>query len=104
MGADLVGDIKVEVYAAFVSDSRKVEHTVCGAAESHIHCKSIAECSLCHDVTGSDVLFEQFHDLHAGVFCKLDPLRIYCGDSTVASESHTEYLCKAVHGVCGIHT
>ena len=66
--------IEVEVDAALVSDSGKMEHGVCAAAESHVHGQGIAEGSLGHDVAGLDVLLKQLHDLHAGALCKLDSL------------------------------
>lgn len=42
--AYLICNIKIYFNSALVCDSRKVEHTVCRAAKSHIGCKSIVEC------------------------------------------------------------
>ena len=46
----------------------------------------------------------QFHYLHARMLCKLNSLRIYGRNRSVAAKSHSKCLCKAVHGVGCVHT
>ena len=102
--AYLVSHVKVDIYAAFVGDSREMEHTVCGTSKSHICCKSVLKSLLCHDIERTDILSVEFHYLHTCLLSKLDTLGINSRDSAVASETHTQHLGKAVHGVSGIHT
>ena len=104
LGAYLVSHVKVDIYAAFVGDSREMEHTVCGTSKSHISCESVLESLLCHDIERADILSVEFHNLHTCLLCKLDTLGVNSRDSAVASETHTQYLSEAVHGVSGIHT
>ena len=69
--ADVICNVKIDVYSAFVCNCRQVEHTVCGAAQSHIYGKSVHKRLFRHDVKGFDVLFKKLHNLHSRVLCKL---------------------------------
>ena len=102
--ADLICDIEIYFNSALVSDSGEVEHTVGGAAQSHINGKCIVECLFGHDIKGSDILSVKLHYLHTCVLCKAQSFRINSRDSTVALETHAQNFGKAVHGICGVHT
>ena len=102
--AYLICDIEIYFNSALVSDSGEVEHTVGGAAQSHINGKSIVKCLFGHDIKWSDVLSVKLHYLHTCVLCKAQSFGINSGDSTVALEAHAQNFGKAVHGVCSVHT
>ena len=54
--AYLVSHVEVYLDPALVCDSGEVEHTVCGAAQSHVSSKSVVESLFRHDVARTDIL------------------------------------------------
>ena len=87
-----------------MGDGGQVQHGVGGAAQSHVHRLRVAEGGLGHNVPGTDVFFDQLHDLHAGVLGQPQPGGIDGGDGAVSAERHADGLGEAVHGIGGIHT
>ena len=104
LGGDLVGNLQIQFHAGFSCNSGQMQHSIRGAAQRHIYRQCILECFRCHNVSGTDIFLYQFHDLHAGMFCQTDTLGIYGRNGAVASQSHTDSLGQAVHGVRGVHT
>ena len=72
--ADCVGVFEIPLNTALISDSGKMKHTVGTATKSHISSNCVFKCSLSHNVTGTDVLFNKVHNLHTCMFSKLDSL------------------------------
>ena len=101
---NFIGDLHIDLHACLMGDGGKMEHGIGGAAQRHIHGKSVHESVLCHDIAGTDVLFDKFHDLHAGMLGKADPGGVDGGNCTVALQAHTDRLCQAVHGIRSVHT
>ena len=99
-----VRDFHIQFHAGFMRDGRKVKHCICRAPESHIHCHGVHESLLGHDISGTDILLNQFHDLHAGVLGETDSRAVDRRDRTVALKAHSDGLGEAVHGVSGVHT
>ncbi len=99
-----IGYRNLKVDAALMRNGRQMQHGIGRAAERHIDGQGIHEGFLRHDVAGTDVLPDTFHDLHAGMLCQLQTGRIYGGNGTVAFQPHAQHLCETVHGVGGIHT
>ena len=87
-----------------MGDGRKMQHTVGGAAQSHIYSQGVQERFLCHNVTGTDILFPQLHDLHACVLRKLDSLGVDSRNGSISRKAHAQRLSQTVHAVGGIHT
>ena len=81
-----------------------MEHGVGRTAQCHVDGLGVVEGGGGHNITGTDVLLHQFHDLHTGVLGKAQASRHHGGDRAVAGQGHTDGLGKAVHGVGGIHT
>ena len=102
-GADLVGHIEGQCNAAFVGNGGQMEHGVGGAAQSHVDGFGVVESGLGHNIPGTDVLFHQFHDLHAGVFGQTQAGGVDGGNGAVAPQGHADGFGQAVHGVSGIH-
>ena len=102
--ADLVCKADIKIHSDFMSDCRKMEHTVGRTSKCHIYCQRIQDGFPCHDVSRTDISAVHLHNLHTCMLCKTDTLGIYCRDSSVSTKSHTKNLCQTVHGVCGIHT
>ena len=102
--ADLVGNIEIQIHAAFVSDGRQMQHTVGGASKCHIHGQRVHQCFFCHNIAGTDILAKKLHHRHTRVLGKLDACRVNSGDRAVSAKSHTERFGKAIHRIGGIHT
>ena len=102
-GADLIGDIRVQLHARLVGDSRKMKHAVGGAAQGHIHGQGVDKRLFCHNVAGTDVLAVHLHHLHSGVLRKLDPLGVHRRDGAVAPKAHAQHLGQTVHAVGRVH-
>ena len=85
LGADLVGKLQIQIHAAFVGNGRKVQHTVGGAPQSHIHRQRIQKSIFGHDVPGADVLPYQVHHRHPGVLGQLYTGGIDGGNRPVAA-------------------
>ena len=103
LAADLIGHVKIQCDSGLVCDGRKMKHGVGRASESHVYSLSIVESCLCHDVSWSDILLYQLHDLHSCRLGKSDPCRVWSRDSAVARKSHSDSLCEAVHGIGCVH-
>ena len=101
---DLVCETDIKVHSHFMSDRRKMKHTVGRTSKCHIYRQGIQDCFLCHDVSRTDVSAVHFHNLHTCMFCKTDTFGIYCRNGSVSTKSHTKNLSQTVHGVCSVHT
>ena len=76
-----------------MGDSRKMEHTVGGAAQSHVHSHSIHKGFFCHNIPWADISAVHLHDLHASVLCQLDAFGVNGRDGSVSLKSHSQNLC-----------
>ena len=101
---DLVGIFHIDINTCFMSDSRDMKHCISRAAKCHIHGKSILKGFFGHDISWLYILFQKFHDLVASLLGKTDSCRVYCRDRTIASKTHTDSFCQAVHGIGCVHT
>ena len=102
--ADFICHIHVDFHTCFMSNSGQMQHGVGGTAQCHIYSQSIHKCIFCHNISGTDISSVQFHNLHTSMFCQFDTLGIYCGNGTIASQTHTDCFGQTVHGVCSVHT
>ena len=102
-GIELVHMCKINVNAAFMGNGRQVQHGIGGAAQRHVHDLGIVEGVLGHDITGTDVLAEQLHHLHACLLGKAQTGGVDGGNGAVAPKSHADGLGETVHGVGGVH-
>ena len=100
---DTICKINLKIHSDLMGDRRKMQHTVGGAAQRHIYCQCVEDGIFCHNIAWSDVFSNQFHHLHARMFCKLQPCRIYSRDRAVAAKSHSQRFRQAVHAVCSVH-
>ena len=101
---NFVGDFHVDLHTCLVGDGGKMQHGVGGASESHVHGEGVHEGVLCHDVSGTDIFFNELHDLHAGVLGQADTGGVDRGDRSVALQAHADGLGQTVHGVGCVHT
>ena len=101
--ADGICHIKVQLNACFMCDCRQVKHSIGRAAQSHIYSQSILKCFRCQDISWTDIFLIELHNLHTCMLCKLDTVRIYSRNRTIALKSHTDCLCQAVHTVGCVH-
>ena len=101
---DFICKADIEIPANLMCDCRKMKHTVCRTAKSHIYSKGIQKCLFRHNISWTDVAAVHFHNLHSCMLCKTDTLRIYSRDCSVSFQAHTKNLSKAVHAVCSVHT
>ena len=69
-----------------------MKHGVGGAAKCHINRQSIHNCFLGDDIPGTDILAEQLHNSHTGMFCQLNSLGINRRDGTISAKAHTKCL------------
>ena len=99
----LIGNIHVDLNTGFMGDGRKMEHGICGASQRHVNSERIHECILCHDITGADVLPQKLHDLHPGMLCQAQPVRINSRNRAVSGKPHPKRFRQAVHAVGRIH-
>ena len=101
---DSVRKINLKIHSYLMCDCRKMKHTVCRTSKSHIDCKSVQNRIFRHNISRSDIVSHKLHNLHSRMFCKLKSRRIYRGNRSVSTKSHTKNLCQAVHAVCSVHT
>ena len=98
--ADLIEQFQGQVHTGFMGDGRQVQGRVGGTPHGHIHSDGIVEGFFRHDVSGTDVLFQHFHDLFAGCFGQGDPGALIGGrDGAVARQAHAQDFCQGVHGI-----
>ena len=102
-GGDGVRFVQTDGDPGLVGDGRQMQHRVGGAAQGHVDRFGVAEGGFGHDVAGADVLFDQLHDLHAGVLGQAQAGGIDRRDRAVARQGHADGLAQAVHGVRGVH-
>ena len=62
------------------------------AAQSHIYRQGVEDGILCHNVSWTDILLPQFHDLHACLLRQTNPCRVDCRNGSVAAKSHAKAL------------
>ena len=85
-------------------DCRKMKHTVCRTSKSHIDCKSVQNRIFRHNISRSDIVSHKLHNLHSRMFCKLKSRRIYRGNRSVSTKSHSQCFCQTIHAIGCIHS
>ena len=100
---NFVCDLHIDLNTCLMSNCRQMQHGIGGASQRHIHSQSVHKSVLGHDVAGTDIFFNKFHNLHAGVLGKADTGGVDGGDCAVALKAHADGLGQAVHGVCSVH-
>ena len=100
---DLVDLAKVHLHVDLVRDGGQVQDRVGRAAEGHVGGDGIPDGIFGQDVSGPDVLPDEFHDLHTGFLRELDAGGVRRRDGAVAGEAHAHDFRQAVHGVRGVH-
>ena len=93
MLTDVVDHMKVKSDISLVSDRKKMKCGVCGAAESHIGCQRVLKCCRCYDITRTDIIGKQLHNLHTSCLCKADTLCVYSRDRTISRKAETKNFC-----------
>ena len=101
---DLICKAYIKIHTDFMSDCRKMKHTVGRTSKCHIYCQCVQNGFFCHDVARTDISAIHFHNLHTRMFCKTNTLGIYSRNGSISTKSHTKNLCQTVHRVCSIHT
>ena len=101
--ADSIRKVNLKIHADLMGDRRKVQHAVGRAAQSHIYRQGVEDGILCHNVSWTDILLPQFHDLHACLLRETDPCRVDCRNGSVAAKSHAKHFRQAVHAVGRVH-
>ena len=103
LGRQFVEQFEVKRDPCLVRDGQQVQDGVGRAANGHLAGQRIAERLGRQDIARLDILFEQLHDLHAGMLGQVDAGGVHGGDSAVAGQGHADGLGQAVHGVCRVH-
>ena len=100
---NLIHGFQIKVQTSFMSNGQQMQYGIGRAAQCHFTFQCIVDGFFVDDITGLDVLFQQLHDLHAGMLCQLDAVRMNCRNGAVARQCHTNCFTQAIHRVCGIH-
>ena len=100
---NLIRDIHINLNAGLMRDGGQMEHGIRGTSKSHVHGEGVHERILRHNVTRTDILLKELHDLHSRLLGKTDPVRIDRGDRSVSLKAHSQGLRQAVHAVGRIH-
>src|SRR5262249_27867361 len=70
--AHLVKQLQIHRHSRLVGDGQQMENAVGGAAQSHVAGEGVSDRLFIDDVPGFNILFNQVHDSHSRVLCKLD--------------------------------
>ena len=101
---DSVRKINLKIHSYLMCDCRKMKHTVCRTSKSHIDCKSVQNRIFRHNISRSDIVSHKLHNLHSRMFCKLKSRRIYRGNRSVSTKSHSQCFCQTIHAIGCIHS
>ena len=64
---NLIGRLHIDFHPRLMCDGRQMKHRIRGTAQRHIYGHGIHERILCHDISGADILLNQFHNLISGM-------------------------------------
>ena len=98
--ADLIEERRRELDPCLVRDRSEVQYRVRRATNAHIDRNRILEGFKRHDITRTDIFFNEIENDCPRLFCKQATLtRIGCGNRSITGKPHAEHFGQGVHRI-----